>query len=175
MRSKSSSVESRFSFRSLFRSALIIPLVGAFLVTLAGCSDNPVGSGEDRVEAPRKNSNTFQVEGTVAQQRVNGAKAWVIKSTDGQIYLPLNFKTETLRGGLKIRAEVQTLKSQLVEDRRDEIGRDLPEEEIPEEEIIDRYPSRLVQIKSIEVLGGTNVDTNLMADFYPVTWGDLIG
>lgn len=136
-----------------FSRNALISLLGMLLLplVLAGCSDSPVGSGGDRVEDPQKRPNTFQVEGTVAQQQVNGEKAWIIESAGGQTYLPVNFRTGTLKTGLRVRAEVEPLKPQRIEDRRDEIGRDLPEEEI-----IDANSGRLVKIKSIEVLGGTD-------------------
>ncbi len=130
-------------------------------MTLAGCSDNPVGSG-DRVEDPRERPTTFQVEGTFSQQQVNGGKAWVIESVGGETYLPVNLQTENLEEGLRVRAEAEALKSQLVEDRREEIDR-----ELPEEEVIDANPGKLVKINSIEVLGETAQTSTQITWLYP--------
>ncbi len=146
MRSKNPSVETRSSLNFLRRLSLIIPLVGAFLVTLAGCSDNPVGGG-DGPEHDRAPPATFQIEGTVDRQTVDGKEAWVIESVDGQTYLPVNFRPERLEEGLQVRVEAKPLKPQLVEDRREEIDRRLPREEV-----IAANSGNLIKIKNIESL-----------------------
>lgn len=135
---------SRYSFP---RSALI-SLVGMLLLPLAmaGCSDNPVGGGGEE-ESLQEPSTTFQIKGTLSQQQINGAEAFVIESTGGETYLPVNLVRQNLEEGLRVQATVEPITPQLVEDRREEIGRDLPREKI-----LRTDSAKLVQIRSLKVL-----------------------
>ena len=138
--------------RHAFPRSALISVIGVLLLplVLAGCSDNPVGGGGQE-ESPRKPSTTLQIEGTLGQQQINGAGAFVIESTGGETYLPVNLVEENLEEGLRVRATVEPIKPHLVEDRRDEIGRDLPGRKV-----LKTTSARLVQIRSLKVLtGGT--------------------
>ncbi|MFB6229675.1 MAG: hypothetical protein ABEL04_00840 [Salinibacter sp.] len=98
MPDRRSPIYARFSRRSLYRGALIVPLLGALLVVLAGCSDSDV-------LAPTPPS--LQFEGTVEYQKVGDAKSWVIERPDGRLYLPVRFPAKYKQEGLQVSVEAE--------------------------------------------------------------------
>ena len=145
---------SRYAFS---RNALI-SLIGVLLlpVVLAGCSDNPV-SGGNEVENPSERPTTFEVEGSLSQRQINGSETWIIERARGENYLPINLMRDDLKEGLQVRVEVRPVAPEFIENRRDEIERNLPETTV-----IDGTSARLVQIESFEVVTDTEgaVETN---------------
>jgi hypothetical protein len=134
-----------------FSRHTLISLLGMIMLplALAGCSDNPVGNGEEESDYERTPATAFEVGGTIERQETDGgAEAWIIESDRGQNYLPVNLRRTHLTEGMEVRAKVHPVGVEQLEDRRYKIDRS-----IPEPEILNSNLGMVVKVESIEILG----------------------